>query len=138
MDQTASRLARPVDLSGNGDVVDLSAEMIALLQAKNATAVGVQIARTVDDLHRLMIGVEPDLTFLIDIDPVIGLGRAQARAGHEMRFEDMGLDLQRKMRAGFLALASRTSRFRVFSGDDAPDSIAARIRAAALGFLAGT
>ena len=96
------------------------------------------LARTVDDLHRLMIGVEPDLTFLIDIDPAIGLGRAQARAGHEMRFEDMGLDLQRKMRAGFLALASRTSRFRVFSGDDAPDTIAARIKAAALGFLAGT
>lgn len=57
VDQTASRLARPVDLSGNGDVVDLSAEMIALLQAKNATAVGVQLARTVDDLQQTTLSL---------------------------------------------------------------------------------
>lgn len=57
MEQTASRLARPVDLSGNGDVVDLSAEMIAILQAKNATAVGVQIARTVDDLQQTTLSL---------------------------------------------------------------------------------
>ena len=96
------------------------------------------LAATVDQLHRMMIGVEPDLTFLIDINPELGLGRAQARAGHEMRFEDMGLDLQRRMRAGFLALAARTPRFRVINGDGTPDAIAARVRAEALGFLAGT
>ena len=57
MNQTASRLARPVDVSGNGDIVDLSAEMIALLQAKNATAMGVKIAQTVDDLQRSTLDV---------------------------------------------------------------------------------
>lgn len=57
VDQTASRLARPVDVSGNGDIVDLSAEMIALLQAKNATAVGVKIAQTVDDLQQSTLSV---------------------------------------------------------------------------------
>ena len=95
------------------------------------------LARTVDELHRLMIGIEPDLTFLIDIDPALGLGRAQARAGLEMRFEDMGLELQRKMRAGFLALAARAPRFRVIAGDGTPDVVAARVTAGALGFLAG-
>ncbi|MEO6301252.1 MAG: dTMP kinase, partial [Paracoccaceae bacterium] len=47
------------------------------------------LAGVVDQLHDLMIGVEPDLTFLIDIDPALGLKRAHARAGSEMRFEDM-------------------------------------------------
>ena len=57
VDRTASRLARPADVSGNGDIVDLSVEMVALLQAKNATAVGVKIAQTVDDLQQSMLDV---------------------------------------------------------------------------------
>ncbi len=96
------------------------------------------LAATVDQLHALMIGVEPELTFLIDIDPEIGLGRAQARAGLEMRFEDMGLALQQQMRAGFLGLAARQPRFRVISGDGDPATVAALVTAAALAHLAGT
>ncbi len=85
---------------------------------------------TVDRLHALMIGVEPDLTVLIDIDPTLGLSRAQARAGSEMRFEDMGLAMQSRMRAAFLDLAARhPARFRVVPGDGAPDDVAARVRA---------
>ena len=61
---------------------------------------------SVDALHDLMIGVDPDLTLLIDIDPGVGLSRAVARAGSELRFEDMGVDVQRQMRAGFLNLAA--------------------------------
>ena len=53
-----------------------------------------------------MIGVEPDLTFLIDLPPEAGLARATARAGLEMRFEDMGVEVQRAARDGFLALAA--------------------------------
>ena len=94
------------------------------------------LAETVDALHQLMIGIEPDLTFLIDIDPEVGLARAQARAGTEMRFEDMGLELQQKMRTGFLALAAKAPRFRVIDGEGAPQDIAARVRAAAMGYLA--
>ncbi len=85
---------------------------------------------TVDRLHALMIGVEPDLTVLIDIDPTLGLSRAQARAGSEMRYEDMGLAMQSRMRAAFLDLAARhPARFRVVPGDGAPDDVAARVRA---------
>lgn len=57
VDQAATRLARPVDLGGKGDVVDLSAEMVALLQAKNAAAMGVKIAKTVDDLEQSTLNV---------------------------------------------------------------------------------
>lgn len=85
---------------------------------------------TVDKLHALMIGVEPDLTFLIDIDPALGLSRAVARAGAEMRFETMGLGLQVKARAGFLALAdANPDRFRVIQGDAAADAVAQAVAA---------
>ncbi len=79
----------------------------------------------VDQLHSLMIGREPDLTILIDMDPQTGLSRAKGRQGTEERFEDFGLDLQQKMRAGFLALANEFSqRFRVIDGNRDMDSVA--------------
>lgn len=87
------------------------------------------LAGTVDALHALMIGVEPDLTLLIDIDPEVGLSRAMARKGTEQRFEDMGLDMQRRMRAGFLALAAaQPARFRVIDGARPEAEVAAAVQ----------
>jgi len=40
------------------------------------------LRETVDALHRLMIGREPDLTFIIDMDPAKGHARAKGRGGH--------------------------------------------------------
>lgn len=85
----------------------------------------------VDQLHALMIGREPDLTLLIDMDPDEGLKRARARRGTEERFEDFGPDLQRRMRAGFLALAAEyPARFRVIDGARPVDAVAADVLAA--------
>lgn len=79
----------------------------------------------VDQLHNLMIGREPDLTLLIDMDPETGLTRAKARQGTEERFEDFGPALQKRMRAGFLALADEfPNRFRVIDGNRDMDSVA--------------
>lgn len=84
----------------------------------------------VDALHRLMIGREPDLTFLIDIDAETGLARARGRKGAEERFEDFGLSLQQEMRAGFLALAAEfPQRFRIIDGMRPSAEIAAEILA---------
>ena len=91
---------------------------------------------TVDRLHALMIGVEPDLTLLFDLDPALGLARATARAGAELRFEDMGLGFQTKARAGFLALAGAQGRFRVIDAAGDPDSVAAKVWGAVSGQLA--
>lgn len=86
----------------------------------------------VDRLHALMIGREPDLTFIIDMDPDLGLARARDRKGGEERFEDFGADLQRKMRAGFLALAAEfPDRCRVIDGNRPADAVAAEIAAVA-------
>ncbi len=79
----------------------------------------------VDELHNLVIWREPDLTLLIDMDPDTGLSRAKGRQGSEERFEDFGPELQRQMRAGFLALAKEFSfRFRVVDGNRDMDSVA--------------
>lgn len=82
------------------------------------------LRKSVDSLHDLMIGVEPDLTILIDIDPVMGLSRAVARAGKELRFEDMGVDVQRRMRTGFLELAAQTPRIAVIDGSGSAEQVA--------------
>lgn len=88
------------------------------------------LTETVNRLHALMIGVEPDLTLLFDLDPAVGLARATARAGTELRFEDMGLDFQQKARDGFLALARQHDRFRLIQADADPDTVATRVWAA--------
>ena len=83
------------------------------------------LRKLVDDLHDLMIGREPDLTVLIDMDPTAGLARAKGRQGVEERFEDFGLSLQERMRVGYLELAEAApERFRVIDGARDMDAVA--------------
>lgn len=89
------------------------------------------LSDTVETLHRLMIGTEPDRTFVIDVDPAVGLTRGVARGGAEDRFESMGLGFQETLRNGFAALAAtHPARIRVIDGGGAPEDVAARVRAA--------
>ncbi len=84
----------------------------------------------VDALHSLMIGREPDLTFIIDMDPAIALERGLARKSGEDRFEDFGLGFQETLRHGFLGLAkSFPDRCIVIDGNRTPDQIASEIAA---------
>ena len=89
----------------------------------------------VDQLHALMIGQEPDLTILIDIDAAEGLGRAISRPGKELRFEGMGLTLQQTARDGFLALAQTEERFRVIDGARAVEVVQADVLAAVVAYM---
>lgn len=84
---------------------------------------------TVDQLHTLMIGREPDLTVLVDMDPETGLSRALGRQGIEERFETFGSELQAQMRAGFLSLAQEfNDRFVVIDGGRSINDVAADIQ----------
>ena len=84
----------------------------------------------VDQLHKLMIGREPDLTFIIDMDPALALERGLARKSGEDRFEDFGLPFQETLRHGFLALAhANTDRCILIDGNRTPDQIASEIAA---------
>ncbi|MDB9924616.1 dTMP kinase [Planktomarina sp.] len=59
----------------------------------------------VDLLHTTMIGREPDITIIIDVEPEVALKRGLARNSGEDRFEDFGLEFQENLRDGFLKLA---------------------------------
>ncbi|MFO1106403.1 MAG: dTMP kinase [Amaricoccus sp.] len=84
----------------------------------------------VDELQALMIGREPDLTLILDLDPEQAVLRSAARGGSEDRFERFGPGFQKRLRAGFLALAREfPDRCRVIAAGDAPDTVAARIAA---------
>ena len=114
---------RPALMRGEIVITDRFADSTRVFQGLTRG----DLTATIDRLHDLMIGVEPDLTLLFDLDPAIGLSRANARAGAELRFEDMGLSFQTKARAGFLGLAQAHPRFRVIDADADPDTVAARV-----------
>jgi dTMP kinase len=62
----------------------------------------------IENLERKIVGeTRPDLTLILDVDPEVGLTRAKKRADGEDRFEKKGLAFHRKLREGFLAIASR-------------------------------
>ena len=87
------------------------------------------LRQTVDQLHDLMIAREPDLTFIIDMDPEIALARGLARASGEDRFEDLGLAFQKDLRAGFQTLAAQApERCHLIDGNHGPDAVAEQVR----------
>lgn len=82
----------------------------------------------VDRLHDAVIQREPDLTFVIDMDPAEALRRGLARQSGEDRFEEMGEGFQQRLRAGFVALAEdNPERCYLINGARDPDEIAADI-----------
>ena len=86
---------------------------------------GVNLRNLVDTLNEKVINFDPDLTIIIDINPEISLERAKSRKTEEERFEDFGVDLQMKMRKGFLELAKEFgNRIEVVNGQQSIDKLA--------------
>ena len=82
----------------------------------------------VDKLDDAMIPRQPDVTILIDLDPNIGLTRALERSNTEARFEDFGLEMQIKLREGFLSLANEfPKRIMVIDGNRSEAEVAQTI-----------
>ncbi|MEM6355594.1 MAG: dTMP kinase [Pseudomonadota bacterium] len=93
----------------------------------------------VDALHHLAIGLDPDLTLILDIAPKRALARATARAkahatthatAHEGedRFEQKGLGFQEALRRAFHAIAAaEPTRCRIIDADAAPEMVETRL-----------
>ena len=86
-------------------------------------------------------GLEPDLTFILDIDAKTGLGRSERRLAAEAldikqredRFERLDISFHEKLRQGFLKIAEdNPDRCKVFDADKDLDTIAENILKAAL------
>jgi len=120
------RTIRPALAAGQVVICDRFADSTRMYQGLR----GADIRAQVDALHDLMIGQEPDITVLIDIEPEAGLSRALGRGAGEERFESFGLALQERLRAGFLELAAAQDRIEVVDGAGSEADVADRVRAA--------
>ena len=73
--------------------------------------------------------LKPNLTLLLDMDPVVSLRRVEARnaaaAGfRETRFDQEHLDFHRRVRSRFLAIAQKEpQRVAVIPAQDGPDAV---------------
>ena len=75
-----------------------------------------------------LIGINPDITFLIDMDPEIALDRALNRETDEDRFENYGINFQHQLRQNFLNIANTHSdRIKIIDGNRSPKQVAAQI-----------
>jgi dTMP kinase len=76
----------------------------------------------------------PDLTILLDIDPAVGVARAERRRGQSARadlFEASAMDFHARVRAGYRAIADREpNRFAVLDASQAPGEVANEVFAA--------
>ncbi|TCS63923.1 dTMP kinase [Primorskyibacter sedentarius] len=121
------RTIRPALAAGQIVICDRFADSTRMYQGLSRG----DLRGAVDQLHELMIGQEPDITALIDMDPAAGLARAKSRQTVEERFEDFGVTLQEKMRAGFLALAQEfPDRIHVIDGNRPEGEVAQDVLAA--------
>lgn len=101
------RVIRPALARGAWVICDRFADSTRAYQG----AAGGTPAGLIEALERHVLGdVRPDLTLVFDLPPEIGLSRAEARAGSEMRFESKGEDFHRRLREAFLAIAEAEPR----------------------------
>ena len=97
------RVIRPALDRGDWVVCDRFADSTRAYQG----AAGGTDPALIDALERYVLeDVRPDLTLVFDLPPEMGLARAQARAGAEMRFESKGLAFHERLRAAFRAIAA--------------------------------
>jgi dTMP kinase len=89
----------------------------------------------IEQLHTLVFDdFKPDLTFLLDLPPQMGLDRAWrqinsgARTGKEVRFETEALQFHTAVRQGYLALARRDpGRFEIIDASQETGAVSKHI-----------
>lgn len=81
---------------------------------------------TIESVKEAAIGdFEPDLTFILDIDPERGLARAAGRNGATDTFESKDLSFHHKIRDGFLDIARKNpARCVIIDATQSEDTIA--------------
>ena len=97
------KVIKPRTEAGSCVISDRFADSTRVYQG----AARAELRSFVDQLHDLAIGVEPDLTLVIDMDPDVALARGLARKSGEDRFEEFGADFQHSLHVGFRDLVSQ-------------------------------
>jgi dTMP kinase len=95
---------RPALARGDTVLCDRFSDSTAVYQG----ALGGVDAKLLDALDAIVVGrTRPDLTFVLDLDPAIGLARARARPGAPDRFEGEGAEFHQRLRRAFLVRATQ-------------------------------
>ena len=123
------RVVRPALARGEVVLSDRFADSSTVYQGM-VRGLGVE---PVVELNRLATdGLEPDLTFVLDLDPDAGVARARVRNssgdGSESRLDDEPAAFHRRVREGFLRLAELAPhRVRVVDADGDAAAVFERI-----------
>jgi dTMP kinase len=125
--QHVKEIIRPSLLSGKTVLCDRFFDATVVYQGY---ARGTEI-RLIHTLHKMLLdGIQPDITFLLDLPPEEGLSRAWKQIGNgsrknvETRFERETLRFHQKVRNGYLELARQESnRFRVINAGQTENSV---------------
>ena len=98
--------------------------------------------KVIEDLVDTVLGgLEPNLTFILDIEPESGLSRSERRLASEAldikqredRFENLEIEFHEKLRQGFLEIAKNNpDRCKVLDATQSIDDISQEILKAAL------
>jgi len=84
---------------------------------------GLDLAMLRELCHSATDGLDPDLTFVLDIDPALSVRRLAGRSKANDRIDDESPGFFERARAGFLELATREPRMRVLDGSLAPEAL---------------
>ena len=83
----------------------------------------IHLNKIIIELNKSVIGIVPDLTLIIDIDPTKSLSRGLSRKSNEMRFETFGLEFQTNARNGYISLAKTEKRYQLIDGNNSKDKV---------------
>jgi dTMP kinase len=92
-------------------------------------ALGNVDPRLIRALERVVVGdTIPDLTFILDVPPEIGLARAHGRGFGSDRFEAEEIEYHRALRAAYRAIAeAEKTRCLLLDASDNADTLAVRV-----------
>jgi len=122
------RVIRPALARGAWVVCDRFADSTRAYQGVAGGAEPALIAAL--ETH-ILEATRPDLTLVFDLPAKIGLERAVARAGAEMRFESKGLAFHERLREAFLAIArSEPDRCALIDAGGAISDVEMEVRSA--------
>ncbi len=122
------RTIRPALAGGAWVVCDRFADSSRAYQGAGG---GVDMA-FIEQMDAAIVGsTQPDLTLVFDLPVEIGLERALARGGADLRFESKGLEFHQRLRDGFRRIAAaHPDRCRIVDASGDPDAVFARVWAA--------
>ena len=77
-----------------------------------------------ENLNKIVVRrVIPKITFLIDIDPKIGIKRSLSRNNEEIKYENYKLDFQKNIRKAFLEISKFNRRVILIDGNQEVEKI---------------